>query len=506
MNDQVRHWVANARGSQIGSAVGAIAVVVVFIGASVVMAPGSDTDADVAASAVPGDAPGSFEGDAPATGSDASGPPSARGPSGSGGGAGPSGTARAGATGAPGGGGPTPHSEELVASDRGVTESTIKIGFLIGNDALEDSGFSTNQRSDATKYIQGLVDYVNTRGGAAGRKVEHVVRPTDPTSTDDQSAACQSMLVDHQVFGVIDVALSNGPAQSCIAQEGVTPYAHLITWSREFMAAANGYDIGYAAAIDRIALTLARDLAASGWMNGGSVLGLFGDNCPTTKPTVDDVLVPALEKLVDRVVVGLHDCTIDAVVRQPPSIATQFRTAGVDHVISVANFISTQIFLQTAEGFGWSPTYAVSDWFAGVSDSTSASYDPNQFDGAIGLTSTRGPLANANRPPHEGIDRCNEVAVEAGLAPVNGAEADVDAVLCDLFFLMVDGINGAAPNPTRPAWAAAIQALGARNSAVWGRSSFAPGKTTGADEVYTAVWHRDCTCWRAESDFRRMAA
>jgi hypothetical protein len=491
--NQFRHWIAATDARRVVSAAAAMALAAAFIVASLIVAPEPATTEGPAVGSTP---------TLPRSTRDVSGPPGTVDtlP----GGApiapevpGQAGSATTVATASP--------NAPRIASDRGVTENEIKLGVIVPSSALGDAGFSLGDRGDGAQYARALAEYVNDHGGAAGRRVTIATRPTDPTSTADQAAACQSMLNDQKVFGVLDLALSNGPAQTCISQQGRTPYVHAFPWSTEFQALSGGFDVGYGAAIDRLARAMVRDFVASGWLEPTSIVGVLGDNCPTTKPTVDNVLVPALEEVVAKVEVGLHDCTIDAVLRQPPAIATRFRTAHVDRVIGVSNYISMQIFLQTAAGLGgWKPQYARSDWFSGVSDGQSKNYDANQYDGAIAITSTRRPLVNAGKAAYPGIDRCNEAARGAGLAPVDAANAEADAVLCDLFFLMVDGVNAAGPNPTRGAWAAAVQSLGRRGSAMWGPSSFGRGKTNGADQVYSAVWGRACKCWKATSGPRAI--
>ena len=162
---------------------------------------------------------------------------------------------------------------------------------------------------------------------------------------------------------------------------------------------------------------LVRDLPASGWLDSTSVVGVFSDNCPTDLGAINDILIPGLQATGASVVVGQHDCNAQSALQQTPSIATRFRTAGVDHVVAVANGVSIQIFLETANSLGgWQPEYAISDWWGALSDSTAANFNATQFDGAIGFTSTRTPLINAGYPPHAGTERCQEAAAEAGLA------------------------------------------------------------------------------------------
>lgn len=398
----------------------------------------------------------------------------------------------------------------LTASDRGVTEREIKLGFMLQNTAgLNSSGFSTGQRTDGPQYIRALVDYANRNGGAAGRRVTSFFRYTDPTNVGDAAAACQAMVNDQKVFGVVDVAsIVDTGGIDCIANRGNTPYVHSVQWSREWQRRSRGNDVSYQAAIDRISITWARDLAAAGWLGKDSVVGILGDKCPATEPTIVGVLKPALERAgAKEVVIGNHDCTIEAVASQPPNIATRFRLSNVNRVLIVSNFVSGQVFLSSAASQGYRPQYSTSDWFLLSGDATTRNYDPNQFDGAIGITSLGTMLPSSGKPPYPGWERCSRVATEAKLPPVDHAAASNEILsLCDNFFLMIDAINAAGPNPTRGSWVRAMEGLGQHPSAVFGPSRFAPGKLSGSDQVHTVRWQRGCRCWKSVSGFRPAAA
>ncbi|HJR25712.1 MAG TPA: hypothetical protein VJ804_09575, partial [Acidimicrobiales bacterium] len=425
-------------------------------------------------------------------------------------------------TGPPGAGGPSAVSggatpaggaaEARTASDRGISPDKVKVGFMLQNPAgLAGAGFSTGQRSDGPAYIEAMARWATENGAAHGREVVPVVRLTDPTSVADQAAACRAMVDDAKVFAVIDVAaMLDTPALDCLAnrRKGDTPFVHSVMWSRDWQARSGGNEVSYQAAIDRIAVTWARDLAAIGWLPRGATVGVFGDNCPATEPTVRNVLKPALEaRGAGRVVVGLHDCNIQAVVAQPPAIATQMRLEGVTHVLIVSNFVAGQVFVTTMASQNHRPRYSTSDWFLNTSDSTQANFNPDQFDGAIGIASLGSMLTQSGRAPYPGWQTCSRIATEAGLPPIGpGDDSSTELLsLCDNFLLFLDAVNAAGTNPTRASWRQAVANLGEHPSAVFGPSRFARGKLTGSDYVHTVQWQRGCRCWRSISDSRPAA-
>jgi len=268
-------------------------------------------------------------------------------------------------------------------------------------------------------------------------------------------------------------------------------------------------EVGYQAAIDRITKTWTRDLSARGWFGKDAVVGLLGDNCAATSPVIDRVLKPefARQPGVKKVVVAKHDCDLQSVVSQPPSFVTQFRAAGVTHVALVANFVSAVVFTSTAENQLYRPKYTVSDWWQQTSDASAANYNPNQFDGAIAISSLGLQLPASGKAPYPGGERCMKIATDAGLEPMkyDGRNQELWG-MCDNFFLMLDGIRNAGANPTRQAWAQAIQQLGPHPSVMFGPSAFRPGKVTGSDTVHTMQWQRGCTCYKVISGSRPAAA
>ncbi|MEY2468081.1 MAG: hypothetical protein QOF21_779, partial [Actinomycetota bacterium] len=414
---QLREWYSGATRAERTTSWTAVAVVVALLAASVLFEP--DTADQLAAGPAGG---------ATATSSDIS-PSAGTGPDASG----VVGTTDQTAsqrratdgTGATiGGGAGASPKVVLTASDRGVAPDKLKVGFMLQNAAgLDSAGFSTGQRGDGRQFVDAMAAWATKRGTAGGRQVVPVLRYTDPTSVEDQAAACRAMVDDAKVFAVIDVAaMLDTPALDCVSNrtKGDTPFVHSVMWSSEWQARSGGNEVSYQAAIDRISITWARDLGAMGWFPRGATVGIFGDNCPATEPTVRNVLAPALKAQgAGEVVFGLHDCNLEAVVGQPPNIATRMRLANVTHVLIVTNFVAGQVFVSAMASQGYRPKYSTSDWFLNTTDSTQANFNPNQFDGAVGIASLGSMLVNSGKRPHPGWETCSQIAVGAGLPPIN---------------------------------------------------------------------------------------
>jgi len=514
--DQVRRWYGGASVTERTTTAVVIAAAVGLLVASIALTPPRQSNTAGTANVAAGRTTDNGGASSSDTGPDATAPGDAPAGPGSGGGA-TTGTGAGGVAGATtataGPGGRTTGGVVRTSSDRGVSPTKIKIGFLLSNaGGLNGAGFSTGQRQDGPQYIDALAKWASKNGGVAGREVVPATRYTDPTSVEDQAAACRSMVDDNKVFGLVDVAaILDTAALDCIVrpQSGNTPFVHSALWSSEWQKRSGGNEVSYQAAVDRISITWARDLAAMKWFPPGATLGILGDKCPATEPVVNNVLAPALKaKGAGKVVVGLHDCDIQSVVSQPANIVTQFRLAGVTHVLVTSNFVTGALFTNAAASQGYHPKYSTSDWFLNTSDVTTAQFDPTEFDGAIGISSMGTVLKASGKKPYDGWQTCSKIATDAGLPAINPGDAASEELLdlCDNFRLMIDAINLAGANPTRVSWRAVIPTMPARVSAQFGPSKFGPGKYSGSDFVHTLLWQAACRCYHSVSDFRPAAA
>lgn len=88
------------------------------------------------------------------------------------------------------------------ASDRGVDVATVTIGFLVEQGPLDPAGPAVGS-IDMGALADALVSYVNARGGIGGRRVVGAVHGVDPLDPAAQMAACESMAIEREVFGVV---------------------------------------------------------------------------------------------------------------------------------------------------------------------------------------------------------------------------------------------------------------------------------------------------------------
>ncbi len=114
----------------------------------------------------------------------------------------------------------TESTQDLPASFRGVTESSIKVGIAVPDfDALQTAGVA-NYQGDAEIAFQPFIDVINEEGGIFGRQIEPVYITFDFVDPITQESACTQFVEDHQVFIVLYGLL--GESNLCLTDQNDT--------------------------------------------------------------------------------------------------------------------------------------------------------------------------------------------------------------------------------------------------------------------------------------------
>jgi ABC-type branched-subunit amino acid transport system substrate-binding protein len=438
-----------------------------------------------AANATGGDTPGSGD----ATG--AAGPSGdAMGPSGATAGvAGPPGNGSASlgsgsATDAPGG-----PNAPLTASDRGVTATTIKLGFTVLDTSktqalgLSPPGYTTQGQID---YANAQLDAINAAGGINGRKVVGVFATMDPTNNSSGDAACQQLTEDEKVFAVI-----GGGSVRCVTQQHATPMFAPGTSASDFAAA--GRLLATASPMTtREFRNWAYALDQVGSLNGKTV-GILSD--ASQDADVNAALVPALRALGHSPFVYSLSSDIQTASSQIPIAVQAMRSHNVDALLVPTAFIYLDQFTQEAEAQLYRPRYLVSD-DNGLTLNALVSLTGQSFDGAIGITNLRGADAASGEPEQAVATRCRETYNRFAHANLTYASGDPFFQICDGTIVFAKAATLAGPSLTRSRYAQATQQLGSFDlPGVYG-GHFGPGKTDFADLVRPLVYRKSCHCWR----------
>jgi len=109
-----------------------------------------------------------------------------------------------------------PVEEDLIASARGITETTIRIGI-----AIPDVTAFSNSGDQIARY-QTVADEINANGGVIGRQLELVTTEWQLLDTTGFDAACVQLTEDEEVFAVISRTPANFGAMTCFTELGNT--------------------------------------------------------------------------------------------------------------------------------------------------------------------------------------------------------------------------------------------------------------------------------------------
>jgi ABC-type branched-subunit amino acid transport system substrate-binding protein len=418
------------------------------------------------------------------------------------------------------GGGPSAAATSVVARTgarstnvpigRGVTVDSIRIGFMVtvnlqaGFAAVGASGKPPEERA----VRQAVIDWVNTRGGIAGRKIVPVWHEFDVTSGTNESqaqAACATLTEDNQVFAVVSSNVNGSDAlATCLAAKGV-PDIELNLWPFD-KAAYDHYrgllyqpgrirsDRAYGAWVDR--------LADAGYFDSGHRLGILRFDAPIFQRLTDQQVKPRLAarggNLVEEVTVATPHGVSDfgGMSAAFNSAIVRFRQAGVTHVMMVENAaIMPFFFLQQAESQQFRPRYALT---SNDLPGTVAGQSPAaQLNRALALGWT--PPADVGYGDHPGGNSawalCNDIMKKAGFDPTGGGFYTQNA--CDaLFFLKQAGDR--APALTADGLRQGTEALGTAYTSPYGLgpTEFGPGRYDGAAAAGILAYDTPCKCFK----------
>lgn len=388
-----------------------------------------------------------------------------------------------------------------TASDVGVTKDSIKIGFLNPQFAgFDATGFALGFRQDLEQVEKALVDNANREGGVHGRKITLVTAKADPLSDASMRAGCIKMTQDNKVFAVMDQTATAGPALKCYFDQRTPNFnPDAGTVNTAFWKAAGGYLVSGGSTFDRGILNWASFQLDEGFIGPGKgKLGLLTADCEPDPATVDHVLKPFLTAKGVAFADARVSCDAGTAQQQVGAAALQLRRAGVDRVLLLALFTTSQSFVQVADAQSWRPKYGVADRQGLVLDATTRAFPPDAFDGARGVTYGHSGEEKAGVKYSAGVQRCSDIIKAAGLPAItNQMGTDGLAVAaCDGFFLWLAAARLAPVNLTRADVVAAVPSVGDFSLSAFAlRARYGPGKYQGGDAYAIVEWRKSCTCF-----------
>jgi hypothetical protein len=404
-------------------------------------------------------------------------------------------------------GGTTPGAAKLTASDRGVTPTTVTLGFTIADlGGVSKVGFAVPgfdpKAQEANDSV--FVDYLNAHGGLLGRKVVPLYFRYDPTNEQSEEAACLSATQDHAIFAAID---SGGglsfQAQLCFTQQNHTPLLAIGSFGTptDVYQQALGNLFTIEASGVRALGNAAYMLTSQGVLKGKHI-GILDRDFPGTVRTVTDGMIAVLKQLgytvTYRVDMSMDDGTASS---QIPVAVQQMQAHGVDTVMLLTDLITGTEFVQSADKGAYRPLYITSDFESETND-ISVQAMPASFR-AVGVTASRVGEWRAGIPEPAVDGACRKIYTAAtGANPARGdnvyAAMDVSCGVVDVF---ARGARAAGPVLTRAGYVAALQQIGSIGYPYFGGFSYRPGKRDGTDPIRLITYRPSCTCWLPAGNF-----
>lgn len=416
----------------------------------------------------------------------------------------------------------------LTASDRGVSEDTIRLGFVMMAGSSQDDDYDPEGGTPGryTKIARTWANEINANGGVHGRQIEIVADSASIGSggTDDMIRSCKHLVKDEKVFAVVaSLGFEADAPQMCVAKENETPLITVDPLPAGRYPEAQPYLWCLCMNRDRVFAHWAAWLVDSGYVDPlTSVVGLIYEGLPYNAPSVENTLIPALEangiKPVETVRLAAD---FEQGAAQLNNAVLQFRRANVTTVLPVMNLIYMANFMQAAEGQAYYPQYSATDLLFGTSDFapnwitpwpgdsfnlaraitwTNSGMGPSgqmgvfgDFWGADFATYADGVYQRWNECA-EGIYACDQPEDPADAALTFGADLQrtQNYLVGSKLLLFAEAATRAGPDLTRARWAEAMGSV-----TTWDKSAaaplftFGPNKWDGADLMAEVQWFRD---------------
>ena len=369
-----------------------------------------------------------------------------------------------------------------------------KLGFAIGVDPEQEQ-----------KTWQAYVDWANSTGGINGRKITAVWSKYDVTNGDSQQQSCLELTQDNHVFAVIG-GYSFPAANVCVVDTNKT----LMVDNNAFTI-DEVYRSGRHASIfmkaSRMMANFAKRAADEGLIRGKKI-GILDDLGGDPTKSVINALANEVKTQGGTVV---HESILsgDFSSGSPrvPVEVNQMRTAGAEVVLLLSSPLYGTQFVQEANGQGWNPTYAGSDWDVWYTD-TGAQNMPDNFNG-YSFTTVRTGEARFGFPEPAKSVQCRQIyeqMTKSAAPPRNGSDSERNTYgsilqACDTMQIFVAAARAAGSTLDQSTFINGIQHLGFIDTAAWGGGSFGPGKLDLNDRTRILRSDSACKCWRPTGQF-----
>ena len=402
---------------------------------------------------------------------------------------------------------PPPAGTALLASDRGITPTTITFGVILpGLGALASFGVDVSQLDPVIQrtYWDSAVARVNAAGGVDGRRLDVVYATASILSQDSMRSACRSLTEDRHVFAVANVLGITGDPVLCVTRDHATPYVGIDGEDPDAYQMSQGRLVTLEPSTTRT-LSLAVDRLARLGLIRGTTVGVVHGTGPSgiNGAALRARLLAAGATAVVDAPLGNEDPLL--VTGEVAQAERRMQAARVDRVLLLTNAVYATVFATQADQSQYRPTYLMSDLgFATAGDSFLSNMPASFFRQALAVTTDEIGRGRAGLPESTLDLGCRlDYQRDIRTTVERDSSDDVAALAsCAVVEVLTIGLNGAGPNPTRARFSSALGASGQFAVPGFGRGSLDPGRLDAADEVSVVVAQAGCQCYTTVDGFR----
>lgn len=396
------------------------------------------------------------------------------------------------------------------AGVHGVTDTEIEFGIWVYNSdqavavigALSgDPSVPSDPDQDAASAAQGVVDYINAQGGAAGRTIKPIYHKLDvaayvtPSGRQQEvQKACATWTEDHHVFGFME--LGYGQGLTCAKNTKTVVVAGRdagVGWLSKAMF-EEAHDLWYAPnwmLSERRERNLVESLWGTGFFGQGAKVGILLEDREGTKEGVARGMVPALAAHGLKPVIQI--AYPDSTESPWQNYVLQLQSAGATHVLMAgteATWLSTVFAMRAADNQRYIPRWGIA--------SDNGPYGVLAYGPRSQVANTRGlgwiPGVDVSDPADQSPTGalCRKIGETTGHNP---------AMYCDtLFFFdfVLDRVQQVSPRAMSDALARV--GGGYQSSAtIGGATSLGPDQHDGAVRGRDFAFDKGCSCFHYTS-------
>lgn len=401
---------------------------------------------------------------------------------------------------------PPPAGTALLASDDGITPTTVTLGVILpGLGALASFGVDVSELDPSIQrtYWASAVARINAAGGIDGRRLAVVYATASILSPDSMRSACASLTEDHHVFAVANVLGITGDPVLCVTRDHDTPYIGIDGEDPSYYQISQGRLVTLEPSTARTLSILVDRTATLGAIRGRTV-GVLHDTGPGG---IDGAALRAM--LLARGARGVVDAPLSdddplIVTGEVAQAEQRMQRQRVSTVLLLTNAVYGTVFATQADQSHYSPTYFMGDLgFATAGDSFVSNMPPSFFRQAYAVTTTEVGRGRGGLPESPLDLGCRlDYQRFVGTAVPRDSADDVAALAsCAVAQILTMGLTADGPNPTRAGFSADLAQAGSFALPGFGRGLLAPGHLDAADDVSLVAARADCQCYQAVDGF-----